>query len=145
MATLDVYGVPGPQGSKRHVGRGRMVESSQKVKPWRAAVVEACEADLDGPVRGPVVVTITFYFARPRSHYGTGRNAARLRPTAPPFPTSRRHGDVDKLERATLDALVWAGAIDDDAMVVDLHAQKRYGHPAEEGALIEICPAILPT
>ena len=27
-----------PQGSKRHVGRGIMIESSKRVKPWRDAV-----------------------------------------------------------------------------------------------------------
>ena len=30
-----VLGLPAPQGSKRHVGEGRMVESSKRVKPWR--------------------------------------------------------------------------------------------------------------
>ena len=33
-----IPGVPAPQGSKRHVGGGRLVESSKKVKPWRRAV-----------------------------------------------------------------------------------------------------------
>lgn len=33
-----VFGLPAPQGSKRHVGEGRMVESSKRVKPWRRQV-----------------------------------------------------------------------------------------------------------
>ena len=33
-----VYGVPAPQGSKRHVGHGILVESSKKLRPWRDAV-----------------------------------------------------------------------------------------------------------
>ena len=45
MITITVYGMPGPQGSKRFVGtrggRGVMVESSAKVKPWREAVKHA--------------------------------------------------------------------------------------------------------
>lgn len=39
-------GTPAPQGSKRHVGRGIMIESSRKVRPWRAAVVAAAVASL---------------------------------------------------------------------------------------------------
>ena len=36
-----VFGLPAPQGSKRHVGEGRMVESSKRVKPWRRQVAAA--------------------------------------------------------------------------------------------------------
>ena len=36
--TFEVYGQPAPQGSKRHVGGGRMIESSKAVAPWREAV-----------------------------------------------------------------------------------------------------------
>ena len=42
--TFRVYGTPAPQGSKRHVGRGVMVESSKKVAPWRQDVVAAAAA-----------------------------------------------------------------------------------------------------
>ena len=35
---FTVHGLPAPQGSKRHVGKGVMVESSKYVKPWREAV-----------------------------------------------------------------------------------------------------------
>src|SRR3546814_14230461 len=45
--TLTVHGSPAPQCSKRHVGRGRMIESSQKVKPWRQDVQAATEAWVD--------------------------------------------------------------------------------------------------
>lgn len=41
MIEITVHGLPAPQGSKRHVGRGVMVESSKNVKPWRSAVVWA--------------------------------------------------------------------------------------------------------
>ena len=43
---IVVYGQPAPQGSKRgiihrHTKRVVLIESSKKVKPWRAAVVRA--------------------------------------------------------------------------------------------------------
>ena len=45
---LRVLGTPGPQGSKKATGRMgervRLVESSKKVKPWRAQVTAAAYA-----------------------------------------------------------------------------------------------------
>lgn len=38
---FDVLGVPAAQGSKRHVGNGRMVESSKALHPWRDSVAAA--------------------------------------------------------------------------------------------------------
>src|SRR5713226_4632244 len=88
--TITVHGRPAPQGSKRHVGNGVMIESSKAVKPWREDVKQAgLEAMgwgerpcLDGPLR----VSMVFTFGRPASHYGTGRNAGRLKPSAPLAP-----------------------------------------------------------
>jgi crossover junction endodeoxyribonuclease RusA len=140
-----VHGVPGPQGSKRHVGRGVLVESSSKVAPWRdavrAAAVEALAWDPREVVRavddpevwalGPgeaVEVSAVFTLARPRSHYRTGKRASELREAAPEHPVGRP--DLDKLVRSTLDALTDAGALVDDSRVVELHVVKCYpgGH-----------------
>lgn len=143
MARLHcrVVGTPGPQGSKRHVGKGIMVESSAKVKPWRqdvrAAVLEATELATWQQPAGAVAVAVTFYLPRPKGHYGTGRNADTLRPSAPELPAVKP--DVDKLVRSTLDAITESGAIRDDAQVADLASHKRYckaGEPA--GAFIEL-------
>lgn len=129
MSGLHIYipGRPVPQGSKRHIGRGVMIEQSPHVRAWRqdvtAAAKEAAGADWT-PLHGPVRVDIDFRFARPRSHYGTGRNAAVVRDSAPRWPAGRP--DVDKLTRAVLDALTAAGIWRDDAQVVDLSAYKDW-------------------
>ena len=44
LERATVNGLPAPQGSHKHVGGGRMVESSKKVKPWRQDVKAAAEA-----------------------------------------------------------------------------------------------------
>ena len=119
-ATITVHGKPAPQGSKRHVGRGVMVESSTKVKPWREAVKHAALAAvhptgfrrLDGPVR----LDIVFVFDKPKA-------APKRRRT---WPITRASGDIDKLQRSTFDALTDAGLFRDDAQVVDVHARKVY-------------------
>ncbi|MFJ8345106.1 RusA family crossover junction endodeoxyribonuclease [Streptomyces sp. NPDC094153] len=118
--SFTVYGLPAPQGSKRHVGNGVMIESSKKVKPWRQDVKQAAldtVQQMPGwtPLDGPLVASMVFTFARPKGHYRTGRNAHLLRDSAP----ARPHGmpDLSKILRSTEDALkgvVWA----DDARVV---------------------------
>lgn len=131
---FNVNGTPGAQGSKRHVGHGVMVESSKKVKPWRSDVKAAAEQATNAvatfdpwqPYAGPVHVGLEFRFPRPKAHYRTGSKAHLLRDDAPLFVTSRAHGDADKLARSTLDALVAAGVLADDSLVVVLHVTKRY-------------------
>ena len=141
---FTVEGDPAPQGSKRYVGNGRMVEMSKKVKPWRAAVVTAAQAALiatdewDAQTHGHCAVglQVTFRFARPLSHYGTGRNAQTLKPDAPTYVTSRSKGDADKILRATDDALTTSGVIADDSLIVAVHAFKVYAEVP--GADIEV-------
>lgn len=128
--TITVLGLPAPQGSKRHVGNGIMVESSKRVRPWRSDVKAAAERAIGAdwaPIKGPVSLTATFSFLRPRSHYRTGRFADVLRDDAPVFATSRACGDIDKLLRSTLDALTAAGVIVDDSQVGMVITTKTYG------------------
>lgn len=128
---LLVYGTePGPQGSKRHVGNGRLIEASKKVAPWRAAVADAvAKAWLDYEkfvvYEDAVEVDITFYLPR-------GASVRRPLPIKPP--------DIDKLARSTLDGLVQGGALADDALVTELSVRKRYADSTPIGAQIEIRP-----
>jgi len=128
--TLVIYGKPAPQGSKRHIGKGVMVESSKAVKPWREDVRSAaaklincdcpdqCGGLLPGyPIDGPVVVRMVFTSTRPRTHYRTGKNSHLLRGSAPARPSTAP--DLSKLIRSTEDALTAAGLWRDDARVVE--------------------------
>lgn len=127
MISFPVYGTPAPQGSKRHLGRGILVESSKKVKPWREAVKwAAIEANKDRlSMLGPVSVHLTFLFQKPKSTKGA-------------HPITRSSGDIDKLCRSTLDALVDAGVINDDSQVVQLDAAKAFKGDASHGAWIVV-------
>jgi len=83
-----------------------------------------------------VAVRIVARFARPASHYGTGRNAGVLKPGAPKWPTTRAGGDLDKVARLVLDALEIAGVYKDDSQVVALRAEKEYAEtPCTEVSL----------
>lgn len=131
---LRVFGTPAPQGSKRHVGGGRMVEASKKVAPWREAVVsEAIRSGLaDRRVDTPCRIAITFYMPRPAGHTG----AHGIKASAPDWP--HRTPDLDKLVRSTFDALTQAAVWTDDARVVYVTAVKTYADRTGPGALITI-------
>jgi len=132
---LAVNGIePAPQGSKRHVGNGRMIEASKRVKPWRAAV--AAEASEVGEqISGACAVSIVFRFRRPRGHYKANGD---LRDTAPRYCIVKRN-DIDKCIRSTLDGLVQGELLVDDCLVVTVNAEKRYCVGAEQpGAVIDL-------
>ncbi len=126
--TITVFGIPGPQGSKRYVGtsksgRGIMIESSKKVPIWREAVKYAViegrpmnRATLDGPLS----VRMTFTLPKPKS-------APKTRVT---FPDKKP--DLSKLVRSTEDALVEIGAIEDDARIVETFSAKRFPNEGED-------------
>lgn len=132
-----VPGDPAPQGSKRYLGPGKVVESSKRVAPWRADIRRAAEAAMQPRHEvlwaAPVYVQLDFYLARPKSHFGTGRNAQKIKESAPSWPG---RPDVDKLARAVLDALTGL-VIADDSTVVELLASKSYGRRPGVQVLIE--------
>ena len=77
--TIRVIGIPGAQGSKRVTRYGALIENSKKVHPWRQDIRHAClEAYQDDPIDKACIVTITFRFPRPKSHFGTGKNKNKL-------------------------------------------------------------------
>lgn len=75
--------------------------------------------------REPVWVSFEFVFARPKGHFGSGRNAGKLKPSAPRWPTAKKDDRTNCL-KSTEDALtgiVWH----DDSQVVDGPSRKSYG------------------
>ena len=115
---LEVVGVPAPQGSKRHVGGGRMVESSKKVGPWRDAVAWTTRAAMAGrdPLDGPLSLAVIFRLPMPASRRKTDRERG--------WRWADRQPDLDKLLRSTLDGIVAGGGIADDARIVAAAASK---------------------
>jgi Holliday junction resolvase RusA-like endonuclease len=123
------YGIPAPQGSKKHLGGGVMVESSRKVKPWRQDVKYAAlavTAAIPGwvPLGGPLAVAMTFSMARPKGHFRTGRNAHLLRDAAPTRPAGMP--DLSKLVRSTEDALTGVAWVDDSRVTQYVRLGKHY-------------------
>lgn len=144
MITIRVYGRPAPQGSKRHVGHGRMIEMSKHVGNWRddvrCAALEAIADHRYGggannawtPLDGPLIVRMVFTVAKPKSAPKTRRTWPCTMP------------DISKLCRATEDAITSAGIWRDDARVTEYERLAKC-YPGEDpdaldrpGALIVV-------
>ena len=122
--TFKVYGIPAPQGSKTRMPNGAMVEGSSttgraKLKNWRSAVAEKAAEVIEEPddvATGPVHVSVHFRFPVAKARAKKCAAAGALHKTGKP--------DLDKLMRATGDALVAGGLIARDELIVSWAAHK---------------------
>ena len=139
---FTVYGAPAPAGSKRSLvptdkhGNpyrskktnriiANTVDANPRSKGWKNQVANEAARHVSGPlITGPVKLELTFFMERPKGHYGTGRNAGKLKVSAPKYHTSKP--DALKLARGVEDSLtdvVWK----DDSQVVFGSQSKEYG------------------
>lgn len=144
--SFTANGTPAPQGSKNstalkdksgaYTGKVNVYESSKKLKPWRKIVAAAARKARGATLDGPVILTIEFRIQRPKGHYGTGRNAGKLKPSAPAYHLKKP--DVDKLERGILDALTMAKVYGDDSQVVTVTSFKTFDDHGAPGATVHV-------
>ena len=141
-----IHGDPLPQAR----GRGRVLPSGRATvyvpaSKWRKQVRRGLEV-LDVPhyAKGiPVSVALVFRLTRPKSHYGTGRNAGKLKPSAPQYPLAGKTGakpqggigDLDNYAKAVLDEMNGI-CFHDDAQVVELSVTKLYADYGPPGVSI---------
>lgn len=122
-----------PRGQQRHrTGNGHEytpTETLEAQRIIRKAWSDSCFGWVAGH-REPVRLDIIVVFERPGGHFGTGRNAGRLRPSAPQYPATRRSFDWDNLGKLVGDALS-KYAFPDDAPVVDGRVRKVYARDGE--------------
>lgn len=113
---LDIYGKPVPWSrpeDNKYGGRRNKPAHEAQLKLirqyWQMA---GCPQVGDGPLTMGTI----FYFKRPKSHYGTGRNSDKLKPSAP-----QEHiyvPDLSNLEKLVEDALSKGYAFHDDKQIV---------------------------
>jgi Holliday junction resolvase RusA-like endonuclease len=140
--TITVRDTPRPGGSKKAFyskksGRAFVVDASKHTKTWRESVRSAAQHAYTGnPLKDAFAVRHIFYFRRPNSHFGSGKNADVIKSSAPDFHTKKP--DLTKLIRSTEDALtgiIWV----DDSQVIMRTDEKRYASSDEfEGVKIII-------
>jgi len=150
-----VYGIAATAGSKQSFpvldGKGdavrnkktgriitRVKHDNPKTLYWMSHVADKAGQVMEMKGRallvGPIRLTLTFYRHRPQGHFGTGRNAGKLKASAPELPITRP--DTVKLTRAVEDALTGVAWLDDSQVTTHV-LQKRYGMNDRVEVLIE--------
>ena len=139
---FTVLGRPQQKGSKQVMpNRGSrrgyvLLDMNPNARQWATQVSATARSVYAGPlIRDGVMVTVYFFFARPRSHFGTGRNQHVVKSSSPPRMISTP--DLDKLCRATLDALTGV-ILKDDAQIVRLSTGKEYGEPERAEVVVRV-------
>lgn len=121
-----------PKSQKRHRtytrGKGgRMLPFAKQVDPSKGDkadfIAQARQHAPESPLEGPLQLRVIFFFPRPKGHYGTGKNAGKLKGSAPMYHTSKP--DCDNCVKLVKDAM--SGVFyRDDAQVCTLIARKVY-------------------
>jgi Holliday junction resolvase RusA-like endonuclease len=141
IVTAFVYGEPKAQPRPRAFARnGRAgIYDPGTAEGWKGAIAAALHAHAGRLVTGALRVDLEFYFARPKSHFGTGRNANRLKLSAPIWHTKKP--DIDNLEKAVFDALSEKSGIGlwkDDTQVLESRSKKLFADRSQAGMQIDI-------
>lgn len=121
MPAIEVIGYVVPKPRPR-LGKGRVFtprNAELAEEQIRKAWVEAGH----GQISGPLFVDVRVFLPRPTGHFGSGRNAAKLLPSAPRWPSVRP--DLDNYAKTALDALR-SVAYADDGQIVEAYLFKEY-------------------
>lgn len=119
----------------KHVGTYNSQEDLEDL--W---LLQAMPQIAKGTSLGAMMLKLMFYMPRPKSHFGTGRNAKRLRPSAPYFHTKKP--DLDNLTKFAMDCMNKLPGFPDDAHVVRLEAVKKYTPEGPGMTIIEIIEVV---
>jgi crossover junction endodeoxyribonuclease RusA len=125
---FTVIGTPKPQARPRVVKRGKFASAYSPKTPWRKAVTEAAlkQKEAGYYFDEALSVSIVYYFARPKSHFGTGKNKYKIKDQYYNNPFHTKRPDIDNLNKAVLDAIGDAGLWKDDSLIWYLDTRKVY-------------------
>ena len=138
---FTVYG--NPKAQKRHRTSTKDKQGNPLPFPRRHDPSATDKADFlaqtmehrpETPLICPLDLLVSFVFPRPTSHYGTGRNAGKLKASAPAFHVTKP--DLDNCLKLVLDALNGVFFLD-DRQIMHINAYKLYGDtPCTEIAIM---------
>ena len=118
-----------------------MANNAEALASWRSDVAAAAHRHKpeEWNINAAVSLQCEFVFKRPLSHYGTGKNAGKLKASAPAHHV--KTPDLDKIVRSVSDAVGDALAsvlLRNDSQIVSIHATKRYQTDDFLGAIITV-------
>jgi len=128
MSNIIYYGVvlgdPKPQARHRHFSKGKFSSTYDPTAEKKGSFVSIIQDDAPGvPWDCPLSLELSFYFHRPKNHFGTGKNADVLKATAPEWHTNTP--DIDNLQKFVQDSMNKI-FYKDDSSICQITARKLY-------------------
>jgi len=138
-----ILGVPFAKQSARHTRTGHCYQTKKVIDGERNIRAQIVNQLPEGfvPWTGPVrIIKIMFIFPRPQNHFGTGRNAGKLKDSAPFFVTTKPDL-TDNLMKGLCDAMNGVVFLDDKQVALTGQTMKVYGkQPRIEVEIEEMSP-----
>ena len=135
---IVIMGQPVAKQANKITCRGQKPRqySSQKLIETRYErdILIQCKEEDHNPFTGAIRVDYQFIAARPKSHFGTGKNSHILKPSAPAFWIVKKN-DFDNMLKFLNDrcsSFVWV----DDCQIIVWTGEKRYCYHNEEARTI---------
>ena len=125
MIRLIIPGTPIAKARPRFYRRGKHVGTYNSQETEEGRFMLACQSQLINHelFTGPLWMTLCFYMPRPKAHYGSGKNADKLKPSAPAEHIKKPDLDnLIKFVKDCLNGIAWV----DDSQIVSLSADKVY-------------------
>ena len=130
MLILKIPGKPIAKKRPRFARRGKFTITYSDQETEEGRFILEVKQQLDGHtlMTGPISMVVSFDFERPKSHFGTGRNANKLKPSAPDYHVCKPDKDnLVKFLKDCFNNLVWK----DDCQVFESTEIKRYSDTAK--------------
>ena len=118
-----------PVAKMRHRSTKRGHTYDQNADNHEACIQKAQISGHHGIFRGALMVQYDFVFPRPKSHFGSGRNAKVLRSDAPKYCTNKK--DLDNMEKFYADSFNCIAYLDDSQICEVSRSQKRWALDGE--------------
>ena len=121
---ITIPGKPIAKRRPRFARHGKFVRTYNDQETEEGRFLFEAKQQIDKPpMEGPLAVSCRFFMPRPKSHYGTGRNAGKLKASAPDHHIIKP--DIDNLKKFVLDCLNGV-AWKDDCQVIKASLMKGF-------------------
>ena len=125
---IAIPGKPIAKKRPRFVRRGEHVITYNPQETEEGKWLLMAKGQITETMTGAILMSCLFSFNRPKSHFGSGKNAGKLKSSAPVYHTQKP--DIDNLQKFVKDCLNGV-AYRDDSQIVEVHAVKVWGEQAK--------------
>lgn len=132
IVRLTFKGQPISKARPRVTKRGAYCAQSKEMSAVRWEAEHQYSGDIH---QGAVAISMKAYFTRPKGHFGTGRNAGKLKPSAPQHHVVKPDGDnIEKFYWDCLSGILYV----DDSQIVSNSCQKIWLNEQNAAGYVDV-------